>query len=307
MDISIDTPLSQPDPPPSQAALADLIRRHCPDDGRVDTAVPGLAFFRGSSTQAPTCAMMSATFATMAQGAKRIELADRSYDYDARHYLISSVDLPMFAQVTRASTREPYLGIAVALDALVIGQLVNEIAESPRRSMPSELGLAVADISDDIRDTALRLARLVESPQDIPVLAPIVTRELHYRLLTGALGARLRQVVIQGSHGHQIVRVISWIRAHIDRPLRIDELAHLASMSRSSLHLHFRALTSMSPLQYQKHLRLQEARRLMLVERVDAGTAAHRVGYESPSQFSREYRRMFGAPPARDVAAFGGA
>ena len=252
MDISVDTPLSPPDPPPSQAALAALIRRHCPVDGRIDTAVPGLAFFRGSTTQAPTCAMMSATFATMAQGAKRIELSGRSYDYDARHYLISSLDLPMFAQVTRASTREPYLGVAVALDALVIAQLVREITEAPQRSTPSELGLAVAAMSDDLRDTVLRLARLVDAPQDIPVLAPIVTRELHYRLLTGALGARLRQVAIQGSHGHQIVRVISWIREHMNRPLRIDELASLASMSRSSLHHHFRALTSMSPLQYQK-------------------------------------------------------
>ena len=132
-------------------------------------------------------------------------------------------------------------------------------------------------------------------------------RELHYRLLTGPMGARLRQVAVKGSHGHQIVRVISWIRGHLDEPLRIDDLTHIASMSRSSLHQHFRALTSMSPLQYQKQLRLQEARRLMLIEQADAASAAHRVGYESPSQFSREYRRMFGAPPARDVATLSGA
>ncbi|MCB1908755.1 MAG: AraC family transcriptional regulator [Rhodocyclaceae bacterium] len=304
MDISVSTPLSQPEAPPAQAELTELILRHCPSDGRVDTAVPGLTLFRGSSTQAPVCAMMSATFATMAQGAKRIELSGHSYDYDARHYLISSVDLPMFARVTRASPEQPYLGVAVALDALVIAQLVNEIGDSPRRSTLSELGLAVAEIDDDLRDTVLRLARLVDAPQHIPVLAPIVSRELHYRLLTGALGARLRQVAIQGSHGQQIVRVISWIREHIDQPLHIDELASLASMSRSSLHHHFRALTALSPLQYQKQLRLHEARRLMLVERIDAASAAHRVGYESPSQFNREYRRMFGAPPARDIAGF---
>jgi len=303
MDISVDATLSPATPPPALQALAGIIRRHCPSDGAVHTAVPGLTFFRGSTTQAPTCALMSSTFATMAQGAKRIELAGRSYDYDARHYLVSTVDLPMFAQVTRASADEPYLGVAVALDALVIAQLVNEIADAPIRSAPSALGLAVDRMTDELREAVLRLARLVDAPQDIPVLAPMAIRELHYRLLTGPMGARLRQVAVKGSHGHQIVRAIQWIRDHLQEPLRIDELARLASMSRSSLHQHFRALTSMSPLQYQKQLRLQEARRLMLVELADAASAAHRVGYESPSQFSREYRRMFGAPPARDVAA----
>ncbi|MCB1889732.1 MAG: AraC family transcriptional regulator [Rhodocyclaceae bacterium] len=304
MDISIDAPLPGS---PARSELADIILRHCRTDGRVDTAVPGVAFFRGSSTQQPSCALMSATFATMAQGAKRIELSGRSYDYDARHYLVSSVDLPMFAQVTRASTDAPYLGMAVALDPLVIAQLVNEIADSPLRASPPELGLAVAPMTGELRDVVQRLARLVDRRQDIPVLAPMLSRELHYRLLTGPMGARLRQVAVKGSHGHQIVRVISWIRSHLDEPLRIDDLTHIASMSRSSLHQHFRALTSMSPLQYQKQLRLQEARRLMLIEQADAASAAHRVGYESPSQFSREYRRLFGAPPARDVAQFTGA
>ncbi len=303
MDISVDTPLSQPVPPAAQGALAEIIRRHCQSDGKVDTAVPGLSFFRGSTTQAPTCALWSSTFATMAQGAKRIELAGRSYDYDARHYLVSTVDLPMFAQVTRASVAAPYLGVSVALDALVIAQLVNEIADAPIRSTPSALGLAVDEMTDALRDTVLRLARLVDAPQDIAVLAPMAIRELHYRLLTGPMGGRLREVAVKGSHGHQVVRAIQWIREHLPEPLRIDELARVASMSRSSLHQHFRMLTSMSPLQYQKQLRLQEARRLMLVELADAASAAHRVGYESPSQFSREYRRLFGAPPARDIAA----
>ncbi len=283
--------------------LAAIIDRHCPADGGVDTAIPNLKLFRGSNTEVPNCAIMTSVFAMMAQGAKRITVGDDTYDYDARHYLISSVDLPIFARITQASITEPYLGLGLAIDPLKINELTAAMPKN-RAFEGVDRGIAVGQLSVDIQNTALRLARLLDTPADIPVLAPIIERELLYRLLAGPLGSRLRQAAASGSHSHQIVRAIDWLKTNLDQPLSIERLASLANMSRSSLHHHFKALTAMTPLQYQKQLRLQEARRLMLVNDTDAASAAHHVGYESPSQFNREYRRMFGAPPGRDVAQF---
>jgi len=283
--------------------LADIVGRHCPADGFADTPIPGVRIFRGSTTDAPTCTIMTSVFAMMAQGAKRITVGDDTYDYDARHYLISSVDLPIFGRITRASPAEPYLGLGLAIDPLKINELTAAMPKN-RAIDAVDRGIAVGLLSVDIQNTALRLARLLDTPADIPVLAPIIERELLYRLLAGPLGSRLRQAAASGSHSHQIVRAIDWLKTNLDQPLSIERLASLANMSRSSLHHHFKALTAMTPLQYQKQLRLQEARRLMLVGDTDAASAAHHVGYESPSQFNREYRRMFGAPPGRDVAQF---
>lgn len=286
-----------------RAELAAIIGRHCQADGAVDTAIPNLKFFRGSTTEVPTCAIMTSVFAMMAQGAKCITVGDDAYDYDARHYLISSVDLPIFARITQASIAEPYLGLGLAIDPLKINELTAAMPKN-RAFEGVDRGIAVGLLSVDIQNTALRLARLLDTPADIPVLAPIIERELLYRLLAGPLGSRLRQATASGSHSHQIVRAIDWLKTNLDQPLSIERLASLANMSRSSLHHHFKALTAMTPLQYQKQLRLQEARRLMLASDTDAASAAHHVGYESPSQFNREYRRMFGAPPGRDVAQF---
>jgi AraC-like DNA-binding protein len=284
-----------------RAELADIIGRHCPADGRAPTAIPGLTLFRGSTTDTPTCAIVASVFAIMAQGAKRMLVGEESFDYDARHYLISSVDLPIFSRVTVASCLEPYLGMALNIDPLKIAELV---AAMPSHRAPAAVdrGIAVGRLNVDIQNAALRLARLLDTPDDIPVLAPIIERELLYRVLAGPLGSRLRQVAAKGSHSHQIVRAIDWLKDHLDQPVRIDHLAGLANMSRSSLHHHFKTLTAMTPLQYQKQLRLHEARRLMLVDATDAASAAHQVGYESPSQFNREYRRLFGIPPGRDIA-----
>ena len=283
--------------------LAAIIGRHCLKDGFADTAIPGLKLFRGSTTDAPTCTIVASVFAIMAQGAKRITVGDDSYDYDASQYLISSVDLPMFARITQASAAEPYLGLGLAIDPLKINELTAAMPKN-RAVDAVDRGIAVGPLSVDIQNTALRLARLLDTPADILVLAPIIERELLYRLLAGPLGSRLRQAAASGSHSHQIVRAIDWLKTNLDQPLSIERLASLSNMSRSSLHHHFKALTAMTPLQYQKQLRLQEARRLMLVSDTDAASAAHHVGYESPSQFNREYRRMFGAPPGRDVAQF---
>jgi AraC-like DNA-binding protein len=284
-----------------RAELTDILNRHCPADGTVDTAIPGLRLFRGSSTEAPTCAIMASVFALMVQGAKQITVGDETYDYDARHCLISSVDLPMFSRITRASVSEPYLGLGLLIDPLKINELAASI---PQNRMPGAVdrGIAVGTLSADIQGAALRLARLLDTPADIPGLAPIIERELLYRLLTSALGSRLRQAVASGSHSQQIVRAIDWLKTNLDQPISIDRLASLSNMSKSSLHHHFKTLTAMTPLQYQKQMRLHEARRLMLATNTDAASAAHPVGYESPSQFNREYRRMFGTPPGRDIA-----
>ncbi len=281
--------------------LADIIRRHCPEDGAFETAISGLRLFRGSTTEAPTCAIMASVFAMMVQGAKRITVGEETYDYDARHCLISSVDLPMFSRITQASPSAPYLGLALSIDPLKINELSAAIPRS-RAGDAVDRGIAVGTISAEIQGAALRLARLLNTPADIPVLAPIIERELLYRLLTSSLGSRLRQATASGSHSHQIVRAIDWLKRNLDQPISIDRLASLSNMSKSSLHHHFKALTAMTPLQYQKQMRLHEARRLMLVANSDAASAAHHVGYESPSQFNREYRRMFGTPPGRDIA-----
>jgi AraC-like DNA-binding protein len=285
-----------------QAALARLIARHCPDDGPHPTAIPGLSLVRGSRTDAPTCGIVTSMFAMMAQGAKRIVLSEEAYEYDARHYMVSSVDLPMFAQVTHATPEHPYLAVGLALDPLKIAEICSQMPQRPQRD-GIERAVAVTRLTTSIQDTAFRLASLLDTPGDIPVLAPLIERELLYHLLNGPLGPRLRDAAVSGNHSHQVARTIGWLRQNLAQAIRIDDLADLANMSKSSLHHHFKALTSMTPLQYQKHLRLQEARRLMLIDREDAASAAHRVGYESPSQFSREYRRMFGAPPAKDIAS----
>lgn len=284
-----------------QQALAALIDRHCPEDGNLTTNVPGLLLFRGSCVSSPTCTIALSAFGMMAQGAKRLTLGEEVFDYDAAHYIVSSVELPMAAQITRASASEPYLGLALVLDPLKIAEICSQLPPQVRPESGIARALAVTTLEAPIQDAAFRLASLLDTPDDIPMLAPLIERELLYRLLTGPLGPRLRDTTISGSHSNQVARTIGWLKQNLAQAIRIDDLAEIANMSKSSLHHHFKALTAMTPLQYQKQLRLQEARRLMLTERHDAASAAHRVGYESPSQFSREYRRMFGAPPARDV------
>ena len=285
-----------------RAEMAAIIEQYCGADGTHPTPIPGLSFFRHSSPSAPACAVVKSVFALLVQGAKRVVLADEAYDYDQRHYLITSVDLPLLAQVTEASPEAPYLGLALDLDVRQIGELMSKIAPLSPSTASVSRGLAVSEISLDILDAALRLVRLLATPGAIPVLAPLIEQELLYHLLTGEQGGRLRDVAIKGSQSHQISRAIQWINQRYAQPMAIDQLAAAVSMSKSSLHHHFKALTTMSPLQYQKTLRLQEARRLMLVEQLDAASASHRVGYESPSQFSREYRGVFGAPPLKDIA-----
>lgn len=296
------TPAISPAIESARAALATLIERYCTADGPMPTAVPGLTLFRASSTSMPICAVYKAVLAIAAQGSKRISLADETFQYDSRHYLITSVDLPVMGQIIEASPEQPYLCAVFDLDPRKIADLAGSMQLPTRAAGNGRLGLGISQLSLPVMDALLRLVRLLDTPADIPILAPLYERELFYRLLTDTQGERLLAIAAGDSHCHRTARAIEWIKDNFDQPLSIDALAEAANMSKSSLHHHFKALTAMSPLQYQKQIRLQEARKLMLTEPIDAATVARRVGYESPSQFSREYRRLFGAPPLRDVA-----
>ncbi|MFC3079065.1 AraC family transcriptional regulator N-terminal domain-containing protein [Phenylobacterium terrae] len=280
--------------------LASLIARHAPEDGMHDMPIPGLALIRyaGPTDRVPT--LHQPALCMIAQGAKVVMLADEAYRYDPATHLVISVDLPLTGQVIEASPERPYLCVRVDLDPALLNELM--LQQPPAPGGESGRGLHLARTTPELADAVARLVRLLERPQDGPVLAPLIRREIHYRLLTGDQAGVVRQIGSPDSRLSQVNRAIAWIRANFDRPVRIEALAREAGMSASALHQHFKAVTAMSPLQYQKQIRLQEARRLMLGEARDAQAAAFEVGYESPSQFSREYARLFGAPPARDAA-----
>ena len=239
----------------------------------------------------------------IAQGAKRVLLGDDTYVYDPHHFLITSVDLPTVVQIIKASREKPFLGLILKLDQREISQLMVDSNLPPPRPQQSSRGMATGEVTLPLLAAFQRLIDLLDEPKDIPILAPIIQREIFYRLLVGDQGTRLRQMASAGSQSQQIARAIDWLKGNFTQPLRIDDLATQVNMSTSTFHHHFRAVTAMSPLQYQKWLRLNEARRLMLAENQDAATAAFQVGYESPSQFSREYGRLFGDSPLRDITS----
>jgi len=265
------------------------------------SAVPGLSLFRREEQTEPISGMYEPSVCLVAQGAKRVRLGDDTFVYDAHHYLITSVHLPTVVQIIEASPERPYLGLRLMLDQREISQLMVDSNLPPPRVQQSSRGMATGEVTLPLLTAIQRLIDLLAEQQDIPILAPIIQREIIYRLLVGDQGDRLRQIASAGSQSHQIARAIDWLKCNYSQPLSIDNLAAQVRMSSSTFHHHFRSMTALSPLQFQKQLRLQEARRLMLAERMDAATAAFQVGYESPSQFSREYNRLFGAPPLRDI------
>ena len=282
--------------------LGAMVGRFAKSDGGHQTAIPALTLFRRSAPGTQFHGVYEPALSLIAQGAKRVRVGDDMFDYDHAHCLVTSIDLPVISQVMRASRDEPYLGVLLDIDPRRIRDLMAEPGLPQPRPAPVARGMAVTPLSVQVLDAVVRLVQLLDTPQDIPVLGPLIEREVLYRLLTGEQGVRLRQIAMADSQTHQVSKAIEWIRRNFAQPLRIELLARSVNMSVSSLHHNFRAVTGMSPLQYQKRLRLQEARRLMLAETLDAAPAAHRVGYESPSQFSREYSRLFGAPPGRDIA-----
>jgi AraC-like DNA-binding protein len=282
-------------------ALAKGIARWTDEEYRLVTTIPGLSLFRHDEPTEPISGMYEPSICMVAQGAKRVLLGDDTYVYDAHHYLITSVHLPTIVQIIEASPEKPYLGLMLKLDQREMSQLMADSNLPAPRTQQSSRGMATGEVTLPLLTAFQRLIDLLAEETDIPILAPIIQREIIYRLLVGDQGARLRQIASAGSQSHQIARAIDWLKGNFARPLRIDDLAEQARMSTSTFHHHFRSMTALSPLQYQKQLRLQEARRLMLSERMDAATAAFQVGYESPSQFSREYSRLFGNSPLRDI------
>lgn len=286
-----------------QAELAARIARLASEDGVHATAVDALYLMRFSEPRPCSAVLYEPRLCIVAQGRKIAILAGETYHYDPLNYLVVSMTLPALGQIIEATPEHPYLSLRLDIDMDALRDLV---MQTPARSRDDLLnpGLYSARASGTLLDAVLRLMRLLDEPQDIAAIAPLVQREIFYRVLTGDLGHRLRELVTAGSRSHRIARVVQLLRERFQEPLSMDSLAESMHMSASSLHHQFKAATSMSPLQFQKHLRLHEARRLMLSNGLDAAGAARQVGYESASQFSREYKRLFGAPPRAEVAQF---
>jgi AraC-like DNA-binding protein len=276
------------------------VERHTNSDGILETAVPGLALYRASFISEHDATIYEPSLCIIAQGAKEIIVGSEALRYDPLNSLLVSVDLPATSRVVEASLDRPCLAVRVALDLAVVAELLAD--NTTDLQLSSERGLATASIDPPLLDAVVRLVALLDCQQDIKALAPLIEREIVYRVLTGPQGVRLRQIASTGGPAYRIASAIRWLKEHYADPLRIESLARRVRMSPSAFHLHFRGVTAMSPLQFQKQLRLQEARRLMVAKGLDATRAAFRVGYESASQFSREYRRMFGAPPRKDVS-----
>jgi AraC-like DNA-binding protein len=282
-------------------ALAKSIDEWAEDANQIDTAIPGLRLSRWETPTEPTSYTLNASICLIAQGAKQVMLGEEVYVYDATRYLISSVDLPVVANIIEATREKPYLGVILELELQEISHLIVDSGLPMNRSHQAQKGMAVGQLSLSLLNAFQRLMDLLHENENIQILAPLVKREIFFRLLTTDQGPRLQQIVASGSHSHQVSRAIDWLKNNYTHPLRVNELASYTGMSKSAFHNHFREMTSMTPLQFQKRLRLNEARRLMLTENLDALTATFEVGYESPSQFSREYSRLFGAPPLRDI------
>lgn len=285
---------------PRMAELAEAIERFAPRDGVHPTAIERMGLIRSSRPGEPVHALHQPALCIIAQGSKQVMLGEDVYLYDASRHLVVSVDLPVTARVLQATPQVPYLCFRLDLEPGELAAMLLQAGLPAPTQRTSARGMYLGDTCPLLLDAVLRLVRLLDTPEDIPALAPLAMREILYRLLKGEHGWRLNQIVTANSQAQRIARVIGWLKEHFAEPLRIEDIAREVHMSTSALHHHFKAVTAMSPLRYQKQLRLQEARRLMLSEDVDAATAGFRVGYESPSQFSREYSRLFGAPPARD-------
>lgn len=284
------------------AELAALIERHTSSErsGYYPTAIDPLVFVR-CDTSKTMQDVSEPLFAIVVQGEKNLSLSEENFQYGVAQYLVTSVELPLSVCMIEATPDQPYLGLKLSLDPAQLCEIIVQTNPDTDTKEHSVRGLCVSDASPSLIDCAIRLTKLLDTPQDIPFLAPLMIREIYYRLLTDEQGEAVRQVATPGSNMQRIADVIKQIKTAFAQPLRVEELAEQANMSTASLHRHFKAVTSMSPLQYQKHLRLMNARQIMLAEAIDATQAAYRVGYESTSQFSREYSRMFGAPPIRDI------
>ena len=280
--------------------LIERITRAVPADGVVHV-LEGLFLARAASPLGLIHGVVKPCFCVIAQGSKAFLLGESRYRYDPDHYLIATLELPSISQIIEATPEQPYLSIRMDLTPSFVESVIEDAGQG---SLPGNVDVRAMDVSRldiNLQDAVVRLVRLLDSPAEVPVLMPLIKREIVYRLLMGKQGARLRQLAVQGSYAPYIAKAVELIRQDFDQTLRIEDLARELGMSISGLHHRFKAVTAMSPLQFQKQLRLQEARRLMLSEDFDAASAAYRVGYHDPAYFNREYKRLFGVPPIRHV------
>jgi AraC-like DNA-binding protein len=284
----------------SRGELAELIARHVAGDETVEAA-PGLFLLRYTQPIGPVYAVSNPSFCVIVQGSKELLLGDERYRYDADRYLLVSAGLPVVARLVEASRKRPYLAVRLDLDPAIVTGVLVEMGLLTSRTESAVKAMAVSQLDANLLDSMVRLVRLVEAPRDYTALAPLIAREIVYRLALGEQGGRLRQIARIGGRAHRVTKAIELIRKDYDKTIRIAGLARQLGMSASGLQHNFKAVTAMSPLQFQKQLRLQEARRLLLAGDFDAATAGSRVGYDDPSHFSKEYKSLFGEPPMRDV------
>lgn len=282
--------------------LRQLIHRHARPD--TTTAIERVALARADAPEAPGTSNSGTVFALIAQGGKRLALGDRVYEYRSGQYLIASIDLPVTGHYVDATPEQPALGFGLVLRPAIVASLLLEADPGavPVRASSAPAALGVADADEELLDAATRMVRLLDRPHDRAVLAPMIEREILWRLLTGPLGSALAQIGIADSCTTQIGRAVRWITEHYAEPFRVDDLADSCGLSASAFHRKFRSVTALSPVQFQKRIRLHQARLLLMSAADDVSTVAYRVGYESVTQFNREYRRCFGAPPGRDAA-----
>jgi AraC-like DNA-binding protein len=280
--------------------LVERIGRATREDGTVEP-LPGLHLTRVSSPTEPVHGVSIPSFCVIAQGSKEVYLGEHYYRYDPRHYLVATVELPIVVHIGEASKERPHLGLRLDLHSSIVGSVMVEAGLPAPRGAANAKAIDVSPLDAGLLDAVVRLVRLLDTPTDARVLMPLVTREVVYRLLIGAQADRLRHLALLGGATNRVATAIERLRRDYDKPLRIESLARELGMSVSGFHAQFKAVTAMSPLQFQKHVRLQEARRLMFGEDLDATTAGRRVGYDDPSYFNREYKSLFGAPPMRDV------
>lgn len=284
-----------------QREMAQMIANRVESTADWMTPIPDLLFFRRDEPTEPDFCLIEPSIVLVAQGTKQMLIGGEAYPYDTTNFLITSLDLPASSQVLTASHKAPCLGLVMKLDIRLLAELIAQGGLPHLNERPTGVSAGLGRMTSTIAEPFGRLVNLLNEPNAIRVLAPLIQREIHYRLLLSDQSALLRQIASVDSQGYRIAKAIDWLKENFTAPLRIESLASMVQMSTPTFHHHFRQLTAMSPLQYQKWLRLSEAKRLMLNEHLDASTASFRVGYESPSQFSREYSRLFGAPPRRDI------
>lgn len=283
------------------AELTHLIDLFTKYTNQFNTDISELTLYRCEVASQHTSLVLDASLCLIAQGKKQVILGKEIYNYDSSHFLFTAVDLPIISKIVEASVEQPCFTLVLKLDSYIITQLILESNIPFTHIDNKKKGIAVGSLSLELNDAFIRLLKLLHTPQDIPVLSPIIIKEIFYRLLTSPQGERLKSIVAAGTTGHRIVNAIEWIKSNPTKSFRVEELASTIGMSVSSFHKHFQDTTSMSPLQYQKRIRLSEARRLLIAENLDITSTSLHVGYESASQFSREYKRLFGVSPSTDI------